>query len=408
MGVVEIRPKRVGLSLGLSRRAAMMPAPVSDEHAVSAEGRPTLLYLGIVAFDSVRQRPQWLASGLSGAWNVLYVDPHTSVLRAGSPRRKVVEHGPGLTVLVPPRALPVTGYVRPLNHWSSSRTAVAIRDTLAQLGWPLPAATIASFPKHVDLLSRLPRTPVIYDVMDDYPRFFGGLQARVLRDMHEELLRAANAVVTSSAELARRCTIAGARRVEVIENGVAAEFFAACGDASPDPAVASLPRPRFGYVGVVREWFDFGAIERLAVAYPGGSVVIVGPVDARPRRGLPANVHLLGRRPHAALPGLLRAFDLGIVPFTGGHLTDAVNPVKIYEYLAAGLPVLSTEGTEIRRFGPRVTVARAHAWPEAAAQLLERPPAADEQRRYVSSATWDQRVEALSRLMASTLRTHTT
>lgn len=93
-----------------------------------------------------------------------------------------------------------------------------------------------------------------------------------------------------------------------------------------------------GYHGsLYGEWLDWDALARVAEAYPGGQVVVIG--DPRGRPVMPPNVSFLGLKPHYQLPAYVARFDVGLVPFVVSDLTHAVSPLKVYEYLAAGVPV---------------------------------------------------------------------
>ena len=127
-----------------------------------------------------------------------------------------------------------------------------------------------------------------------------------------------------------------------LPNGVDAENFAR---PRPEPEdIAGLARPRVVYVGALEYWFDVELLERCALARPDVPFVVIGP---RPD-GLPAslatlrNVHLIGPRPYAEIPAYLQHCDVGIVPFRRDALVDSIHPIKVYEYLAAGLRVVAT------------------------------------------------------------------
>lgn len=319
-----------------------------------------ILYLGIIPFHSAWQRPQQLAKILSESAEVLYMDPPGSLL--GSLRQR--KHPPakvetalpaGLTLFQPGGILPLSGYLPGVNQWNYAAIGGRLLDWLDRNGIEFPRAIVASFPKQVDLLPRFSGTPVLYDVMDDYPLFFDALQRRKLAGMHQRLLRQADAVVASSQTLADRFG-PQSRQCTVITNGVSQHIVDAFPGAVPEPAIERLPSPRLGYIGSISRWFDFDCVRKLAATHPHGSVVVVGPTDIL-LPAMPANVHFLGPRTQQELPRVLSGFDVGIIPFLRSPEIDAVNPVKVYEYFAAGLPVLSSDFSEIRAFGDLVQVA---------------------------------------------------
>jgi glycosyltransferase involved in cell wall biosynthesis len=125
--------------------------------------------------------------------------------------------------------------------------------------------------------------------------------------------------------------------------------------AARDPAtavptdLAELPRPRIGFVGAISGYkLDLQLIRTIAVSHPEWSIVLIGKVgegdpwtDVSLLRG-PANLHLLGPRPYAALPGYLKGFDAAMLPAALNDYTRGMFPMKFFEYLAAGCPVVST------------------------------------------------------------------
>jgi len=368
------------------------------------DSRGPILLLGCVPFRSLRQRPQQLALALSLRTAVVYLDPPRSALgRLAAPDLSVEQAptiGGALEVIDAPGAMPGSGYVPVVNRFNYSRVATLVRGRLARRGFESPRAIVAQFPKHYDLLRAFPEAVVVYDVMDDYPLFFDPWQRAVLAGLHRKLLQRADVVTVTSSKLEELCR-PHARRLARVPNGVDAAFFDACADAQPDPFVLSLPAPRIGFVGALERWVDFDVLRGLAAAFPVGSVVLVGPA-ARMVPKLPSNVHLLGERPHGTLPGMLRAFDMGIVPFVRSPLTDAVNAVKIYEYLSAGLPVLSANLQGAADFGELVRLcATLPDWIDAARQVGAATSKGEWARRreFALQNLWSSRADALMGLL---------
>ena len=352
-------------------------------------GAGAILYCGIVPYDSIRQRPQWLADALSERAPLLYLQPNASILRGKLSGRGLERVGEQMAVLDLGSVLPLSGYWRVLNRANYRRVARGCQRAFDRLGWE-PTVLLASFPKQIDLLPHFAELPIVYDVMDDYPEFFGRRESALLAGMHTELLKRADEVVTSSHYLAEQCQAQSTTNPVVIENAAAPIFF-------EEPERASdtrFARPCFGYIGALADWLDYEALIALARAYPQGSIVLAGP-EHHSVPELPPNVQLLGQLPHAELPALLAQVDVGLVPFVVSDATQGVNPVKVYEYLASGLPVLATPCAELQRFEHGVRVAPASDWPRVAAELLQSLPPRAELREHVRNETWSQRGEAL-------------
>src|SRR6266511_428128 len=113
-------------------------------------------------------------------------------------------------------------------------------------------------------------------------------------------------------------------------------------------AIAGLPRPVIGFFGLIADWVDVGLMASVAERFSTGSLVALGKAttDVSALERLP-NVHLLGRKPYSALPAYCKGFDVALMPFRVNELTLNANPLKAREYLAAGLPVVSTAIPEV-------------------------------------------------------------
>jgi glycosyltransferase involved in cell wall biosynthesis len=154
---------------------------------------------------------------------------------------------------------------------------------------------------------------------------------------------------------------------------------------------------------MISSWFDVAAVRALARAFPHGSVVLVGPRDVS-LTGMPSNVHVVAPVPQSEVPSVLRSFDVGLIPFRPGPAIDAVNPIKLFEYLAAGLPVLASDFAEMRYHEDVATLYRD---PDEAVALARNLVAARSNAdvvrhrvRYALAHTWEGRVAQLNLLLS--------
>jgi glycosyltransferase involved in cell wall biosynthesis len=143
-----------------------------------------------------------------------------------------------------------------------------------------------------------------------------------------------------------------------------------------------IPEPRVGFFGLIHEWVDLELIGQLAQRLPY-SFVLIG--DAKTKlenlRGIP-NVFHLGRKPYATLPDYCRGFRAAIVPFRTSELTQSVNPIKLREYAAAGLPVVSTALPEVQRCADIADCATdVNSWVSALQGAVTRGGSGDERRK---------------------------
>lgn len=253
---------------------------------------------------------------------------------------------------------------------------------------------------------KLGETGLIYYCVDEYTAFTG--VSAGLREIEEDLFRKSELVVVSAEKLLeskRRFN----PRTFLIRHGVDFRHFRTALDAATEiPAeVRDLPRPIIGFHGLLADWVDFELIKKTAEHFRSGSVVLIGKitVDAEKKvrilDGVP-NVHFLGRRPYAELPAFCKAFDVALNPFEISELTLAANPLKVREYLAAGVPVVSTDIPEVRVL-ENCAVGTDHA--DFIAQI-ERALESAKPRAAISDAirgeSWDAKVDELRAIMRKT------
>jgi glycosyltransferase involved in cell wall biosynthesis len=198
------------------------------------------------------------------------------------------------------------------------------------------------------LLDRLRPSTVLYYVDDDHAAK-KGIDAAAFHAAEQRFARRADAIMASAPELAERMRAVNPN-VHFAPNVADTRLFAtALQDGPVDPALAALPGPRIVFVGaIVANKLDLALIADVSRLRPGWSFAFVGPVgpgdphtNVDALRGLP-NVHLLGHRAYGALPEVLRGADVAWLPYLTDGEMRSVFPMKTYEYLAAGAPVVST------------------------------------------------------------------
>ena len=237
------------------------------------------------------------------------------------------------------------------RHWQKSTLPNVVR-TVRRRGFSHIDLLYIDTPTQAFWLNEVEFDLSVARIGDRYAGF-GGVPGELLK-MERELIRSVDLVMYSARELESDIRAAGANRTLHLPNGVDFAHFAD-GDTAMPSDYLDIPRPIAVYVGEMAEWFDYDKINDLAKSMPTVSFVLIGPDQfARKRIASRNNVHVLGRRPFDRLPAYLHNADVGLMPFDVDRhpsLVHAVHPLKLYEYLACGLPVVATRWDELERLG---------------------------------------------------------
>jgi glycosyltransferase involved in cell wall biosynthesis len=254
------------------------------------------------------------------------------------------------------------------------------------------------------LVETLKPATIIYHCVDDIAAQ-KGVQAAAFRRAETHFAARADVVLASAPALAERMRTLN-ERVFYAPNVADTERFATALDDGPtDAAVAALPRPRIVFTGaVVATKLDLELLGSVARARPDWTFALIGPVGAGdPRTDISAiewlpNVHLLGARPYDALPEVLRGADVALVPYAINELTRSVFPMKVYEYLAAGLAVVTTPLPALAETSGVFVAADAAATTAAIERALaeDGPEVRRARSRAVRGNSWDARLAEIS------------
>lgn len=373
----------------------------------------TVLCFSSVDWHSHRQRPHWVTAALAkrGA-RVLYVDNIGIRLpRLGDARRvwrrlapRVAVPGPGPPELHGierrrPVVLPLQQF-RPVR-WLGLQTLLRRLRPYVASARPLVVWSYLPMPVIADLAEALHADLLIYDWCDDMSERTLTRSARHRQRIawwEDGMAARADLVVAASGELLRR-RAAGHPRAHVVAHGVNPD----AGLGIPLPGlVATAPHPRIGYVGSISAWTDLELVASVARARPQWSIILVGPAEIRlgALRRLP-NLVLTGERPHHEIPGIVAAFDAAIIPYRLNGATRSASPIKLHEYLAQGVPVVSVDIPGIRDAGSNVEVAHDAA---GFIRALDRALAPGRRQQPTGGVTWEDRVEEIVRMADHALR----
>jgi glycosyltransferase involved in cell wall biosynthesis len=308
--------------------------------------------------------------------------------------RRIREVEPNIFVLSP-LAVPAYGSpaIRRLNRrllrWQ-------VRAAIRRLGFHKPINWVFN-PAAAVVAGTLDEQAVVYYCVDEYSAF-SGVNAAQLEDLERQLLERSDAVIVSADELLKSKSLYNSRTV-LVRHGVDFDHFRKALDPETlvPPDIAGLPRPIIGFFGLIADWIDLDLIAAIARRYPFGTVVLLGKAttDVAMLEAVP-NVKLLGRKPYADLPAYCKAFDVALNPFRINRLTLNANPLKVREYLAAGLPVVSTAIPEVEALGMCRIGATADDFLAAVDETLADPGPSAERSEAVRGESWQARVDSIT------------
>ena len=350
-------------------------------------------------WDFVYQRPNHLMARAARDRRVFFVE-EPRVAPGAEPRLEIVRRG-RLTVATPvlPEGLDEIARNETL---AGLVTALFRRERLA-----LPTLWYYT-PMALPWTRHLPAGRAVYDSMDYLAGFRGAPPA--LLELEAELLERVDVVFSGGASLHERMRTRH-RAAHCFPSSVDVEHFGAArtrGTTGSEPDdQARIRRPRIGYAGVIDERIDLSLIDRLAGARPAWQVVLVGPIAKIDEGDVPnrPNVHRLGLKTYAELPSYLGGWDVGWMPFARNDATRYISPTKTPEYLAAGLPVVSTGIRDvIEPYGGRGLVAIADEV-EATIHAVERALAGEGFDRaavdaFLRDRSWDRTWAAMAAIVA--------
>ncbi|HEV8150085.1 MAG TPA: glycosyltransferase [Gemmatimonadales bacterium] len=333
--------------------------------------------------------------------NLSRADVHRALHKLRSVSLELTNPEPNIFVLNP-LAIPLYGNsaVRWLNRTLlrfQVRRAMRKLRFRRSINWVFnpPAAVVAG---------QLGEDVLIYQCVDEYGAFTGA-SATAIQEFELHLLSTADVALVSSERL-----LESRRRINpttaLVRHGVDYEHFrrALDSDTVVPADLAGLPHPILGFFGLIADWIDVQLLRRLAEHFSQGSIVLIGKVvtDVNLLAELP-NVHFLGRKPYSELPAYCRGMDVALNPFRINELTLNANPLKVREYLAAGLPVVSSPIPEVAALG----LCRIAQGPEETIRAVEaalaEPGPSLQRSEQIRGESWSAKLEEIREHFAAAM-----
>lgn len=369
--------------------------PPSLVLAQQMEGAVDYYVWGVIDWHFRHQRPQQLSNAIAKTGrrvfyiSVVFVDDD----RGGFVAEPLDSSGRLFSIRLFVKNTPVIYDTVPTTE-IIERLSRSIGEVLA---WARSrkTASVVQHPFWYEVAMRLPNSRLVYDCMDHHEGFEN--TASEMSTLEKKLFKTADLTVITSNWLDRYAGQYTDRRI-IVRNAADFNYFSKAPSAIYQD---ELGRRIIGYYGAIAEWFDQDLVEAVARRFPDCCILLVGAdtVNAKRRLGQLPNVRFTGEVPYGELRQYLYGFNVCMLPFKVIPLTLATNPVKVYEYLSAGKPVVSVDLPEIAQCQGLVRVGlNADTFlDQLAAELATEPSIEEDARRrtFAAGQTWEHRVNQL-------------
>jgi glycosyltransferase involved in cell wall biosynthesis len=274
-----------------------------------------------------------------------------------------------------------------LKNWHRTCSS-SVPSFLKQSGMDQPEVAWLDSIRHYEWAKSIGAKSTVLRIAD-WTAGFPDTQSSVL-DLEKELIGKVDLVITSAESLTERIKDwRNGKPLVTIRNGVDTSFWS-IKDSEP-AEYKDIPGPRILYVGALDDWFDFELLFKLATTYPKFSFVVIGQLKRKLAANTPSNIHFLGAKSRNIVRSYMQHSHVGIIPFKRNDLIECVCPLKLYEYMSCGLPVVATGWEELRRMkSPALLASSVDDWIHFLGYAVSRR---DESilKNYASSNDWRHR-----------------
>ena len=373
-----------------------------------------IVCLSTTNFHPLPTRKQNVMTRLRNA-EILYFDPPVSYIaplkdkkcavRLFSRWKKADKPQGNLTVYELPPVFPFFNKHRWVNRLNQKRQAKFVRKKMREHGFGEDTVLWCYSPSSCDIARHIPHQKLVYDCVDRHSAYKGHIDPAVVDGMERDLAGGADMVFSTAIGLHETLQNYN-KNAKMIPNGAAYEVFsrvqAEKGSLPCPEEMKQLPHPVYGFVGMLQECIDYALIESLAKAQPEATIFLIGRtlpgVNLDHLKKYP-NIVFHGLVPQPELPAYIAQFDVCLNVFRAGALSKDVSPLKFYEYLATGKPVVSTrEPLQVSDFADVVYIVDSEAeFPalcrEAAAE--QSPAKVAKRLAYGKACSWSERVRQM-------------
>jgi glycosyltransferase involved in cell wall biosynthesis len=297
-----------------------------------------------------------------------------------------------------------------INQWI---TLVSIKSQLSKLKIDSPLLWIYN-PEQGNLIGKFNESLSVYHCIDEFTAGTSGRKKQIITQLENQLLSRVDIVLANSLP-----TYQNKRSINPntyrISSGVDFDLFTSSKENEEVSSILSeIPRPRIGFVGNLNDRIDFPLIEFIANQQPSWSFIFIGGTyplshddpSIKRLKSIP-NCHLLGKKPYPQIPALINAFDVCFLPFVQDERAYFRSPLKLYEYFAAGKPVVATPLPETQEFSNILFLAESPEQFVAGLEkaLFENDPSLEQKRKLIARQnSWDVKVDMIEKIIQDSLR----
>lgn len=318
---------------------------------LNSTNKNLLVVFGAIPFQFRYQRPQHLIKEIKDHFNgsVIYIDP--TFIEHHIPSQPLIawEEYQGISLI---NTSATRNLHLQLEQPSKTDELIIINSIKKTLGLIDHSKIIIKIDHPFwSFITDYIKAPVIYDCMDEHDAFEVGSQH--LAALERKIVESANVVFAASHKLYDRLSKYKPKRLVLLKNGCDYNHFAHPHSLQTPDDMQGAKGKIIGYYGAIAEWFDEKLLCQALASYPQHTFVLIGEVTHPTIRQVTLkynNVLFLGEKPYSQLPTYLKYFDVCLIPFVINELIKATNPVKIYEYFAAGKAVVSTALPELEDY----------------------------------------------------------
>lgn len=352
-----------------------------------------IVYFAPIEYEHLKQRPQYIAEGLSKNHEVWYIEPTISMvgaLKYKKPyKKRCYDVSPTLHVVRLDGRLTL-----PLRYLGLDKFNIATLFEQWQLKKIVPNADIwwMGYESWGRFISKtMPK--LVYDKMDDNVLMKSNRYIKQnFRRWEEQILKHASLVFVTARKFYKDLSKVHPN-VHLLPNAVDSNL------SQESEKVNKKDKKVFGYIGMIDSWFDFEAVRRIATANPDCIIELVGPCNAKEE--MPSNVNYRGRVPKEEVNKWIESFDVCLYPFVQDDFLDTINPVKIYEYLYMNKPVIAVSSMETRQFKPLIYCYSEYNELEILSKMNLGVPFSEQEElvNFINNNSWKERVENIERIV---------